>query len=43
MPSTSCENGNATKLFKLISDEYINANVAAVQRKYFNESKGKYI
>ena len=38
MPSTAYE--NMTKLFKIISDQYQNTNIAAVQRKYFNESKG---
>ncbi|CAH1773969.1 unnamed protein product [Owenia fusiformis] len=40
MPSTACENGNMTKLFKLISDQFTNTNIATVQRKYFNEEKG---
>lgn len=42
MPSTAYEtNGNMTKLFKIISDHYQNANIASVQRKYFNETKGE--
>lgn len=40
MPSTAWEGGNMTKLFKLISDEIPLANLATVQRKYFNETKG---
>ena len=40
MPSTAYENSNMTKLFKIISDQYQNTNIAAVQRKYFNETKG---
>lgn len=42
VPNTSCENGNMSKLFKLISDHYQNINISTVQRKYFNESKGKF-
>ena len=41
MPNTACASGNMTKLFQLISDQYHNTNIATVQRKYFNESKGK--
>ena len=40
MPSTAYESSNMTKLFKIISDQYQNTNIAAVQRKYFNETKG---
>ncbi|XP_019619725.1 PREDICTED: mutS protein homolog 4-like [Branchiostoma belcheri] len=40
MPNTACENGNMTKLFKLISDNFNNTNISTVQRKYFNETKG---
>ena len=40
MPSTAYENSNMTKLFRIISDQYQNTNIAAVQRKYFNETKG---
>ncbi|XP_014681092.1 PREDICTED: mutS protein homolog 4-like [Priapulus caudatus] len=40
MPTNSCENGNATKLFKLISDSFSDRVISTVQRKYFNESKG---
>ena len=40
MPNTACENGNMTKLYKLISAQYQNTNIATVQRKYFNETKG---
>ena len=29
-----------TKLFHLVSEHYPNANLATVQRKYFNETKG---
>ena len=40
MPNTACENGNMTKMFKLISTQYQNTNIATIQRKYFNESRG---
>nr|XP_006819740.1 PREDICTED: mutS protein homolog 4-like [Saccoglossus kowalevskii] len=40
MPNTACESGNMTKMFKLISDHFQNTNIATVQRKYFNETKG---
>ena len=40
MPTTACEGGTATKLFNLISNHCLHANLATVQRKYFNESKG---
>jgi len=40
MPNTACEAGNMTKLFQLISEQFPDTNLATVQRKYFNESKG---
>lgn len=40
MPNTSCESGNATKLFQLISDQFQATNMSTVQRKYFNETRG---
>ncbi|XP_065888856.1 mutS protein homolog 4-like isoform X2 [Dysidea avara] len=40
MPNTACEAGNMTKLFHLISEQFADTNLATVQRKYFNESKG---
>ncbi|XP_013406219.1 mutS protein homolog 4 [Lingula anatina] len=40
MPNTVCESGNMTTLFKQISNTFQNANIATVQRKYFNETKG---
>ena len=40
MPNTACEAGNTTKLFQLISEQFNDTNLATVQRKYFNESKG---
>ena len=42
MPNTACEGGNMTKLFKMVSDQVPSANLATVQRKYFNETKGQY-
>lgn len=42
MPNTACEAGNMTKLFQLISEQFTDTNMATVQRKYFNESKGVY-
>ena len=41
MPNTACEGGNMTKLFKMVSDQVPSANLATVQRKYFNETKGR--
>lgn len=43
MPSTACENGNMSKLFKLLSEQFICSNLATVQRKYFNETKGQWL
>ncbi|XP_032231017.2 mutS protein homolog 4 [Nematostella vectensis] len=40
MPNTACENGNTTKLFKFLGDQFVHSNLATVQRKYFNETKG---
>ena len=40
MPSTACEAGKMTKLFKLILEQLPSVNLATVQRKYFNENKG---
>lgn len=40
MPNTACEGGTATKLFSMISNYCPRVNLATVQRKYFNESKG---
>lgn len=40
MPNTACENGKMTELFKFLGDQVPGANLATVQRKYFNESKG---
>ncbi|XP_064639477.1 mutS protein homolog 4-like [Lineus longissimus] len=40
MPNTACENGNMTKLFKMVNEQFTHSNVATVQRKYFNETKG---
>lgn len=41
MPSTAFDNGAMTKLFKLVTHQFQNSNIATVQRKYFNETKGK--
>ena len=41
MPNTVCGTGTATKLFTMISNYCPHVNLATVQRKYFNESKGK--
>ena len=43
MPNTACEGGNMTKLFQLISEQFNDTNLATVQRKYFNESKGMQV
>ena len=40
LPNTACENGNATKLFQMISDEFQQTTISTVQRRYFNETKG---
>ncbi|XP_076454636.1 mutS protein homolog 4-like [Babylonia areolata] len=40
LPSTACENGNATKLFQMVSDEFQHTTISTVQRRYFNETKG---
>ncbi|XP_072198687.1 mutS protein homolog 4 [Excalfactoria chinensis] len=40
MSNTSCEAGNATKLFALITEHFKNVTFTTVQRKYFNETKG---
>ncbi|KAK3734853.1 hypothetical protein QZH41_017561, partial [Actinostola sp. cb2023] len=40
MPNTACENGNMSKLFKLLSEQFLYTNLATVQRKYFNETQG---
>ena len=40
MPSTVCDGSTVTKLFNIISSQCSNANIATVQRKYFNENKG---
>ncbi|KAK3083385.1 hypothetical protein FSP39_021201 [Pinctada imbricata] len=40
MPNTACENGNMTKLMKLVTDEFQGISVSTVQRKYFNETSG---
>ncbi|CAI9729269.1 homolog 4-like [Octopus vulgaris] len=39
IPSTACENGNMSKLFQVISNNFSNCCISTVQRKYFNESK----
>ncbi|PIK47411.1 putative mutS protein-like 4 [Apostichopus japonicus] len=41
MPHTACEGGTMTKLYKLISDNFQATTISTVQRKYFNETKGK--
>lgn len=43
MPNTACENGNMSKLYKLLSEQFLYTNLATVQRKYFNETKGELI
>ena len=40
MPSTTCEGGNVTVLFKMVSNMVTSANIVTVHRKYFNEAKG---
>ena len=43
MPSTVCEGGNMTVLFKMVSSMIAAANIVTIHRKYFNEAKGIYI
>lgn len=43
MPNTVCEGTTVTKLFKMVTNHCPQANLATVQRKYFNEGKGLYI
>jgi DNA mismatch repair protein MSH4 len=40
MPSTACEGGNVTKLFKMVSNQSMTTNIVTVHRRYFNEAKG---
>ena len=40
MPSTACEAGNMTVLFKMISNMMTSSNIVTIHRKYFNEAKG---
>ena len=40
MPNTVCEGTTVTKLFKMVTNHCPQANLATVQRKYFNEGKG---
>ena len=41
MPNTACEGDSTTNLFHKISNYCPHVNLATVQRKYFNEGKGK--
>ena len=43
MPNTACDGGNTTKLFDMVSRHMASANLVTVQRKYFNETKGKVV
>ncbi|XP_028251785.1 mutS protein homolog 4 [Parambassis ranga] len=40
MPDTASEKGKGTKLFKLITENFLGVAFTAIQRKYFNERKG---
>ncbi|XP_041446275.1 mutS protein homolog 4 [Xenopus laevis] len=40
MPNTACDSGTASKLFLLIVENFKDVSFTAVQRKYFNETKG---
>ncbi|XP_077134925.1 mutS protein homolog 4 isoform X1 [Ranitomeya variabilis] len=40
MPNTACESGKSAELFRLINENFKDASVTTVQRKYFNETKG---
>ncbi|XP_069798495.1 mutS protein homolog 4 [Narcine bancroftii] len=40
MPNTTCVKGSGTKLFTLVTENFKNAALSTVQRKYFNETKG---
>ena len=41
MPNTACDGANATRLYKLIGDQFPTSNLVTVQRRYFNETKGE--
>lgn len=43
MPSSMCEGGSTTKLFRIITDSRYSSSITTVQRKYFSESKGKHL
>lgn len=38
-----CDGGAKTKLYQLLSEQFDEATLTTVQRKYFNESKGMAI
>ncbi|MBN3298758.1 MSH4 protein, partial [Amia calva] len=40
MPDTASEKGKGTKLYNLITENFQNVALLAIQRKYFNERKG---
>lgn len=40
MPDTASDKGKGTKLFRLISENFLGVAFTAIQRKYFNERKG---
>lgn len=41
LPNTVCDGTAKTKLYQLLSEQFDEATLTTVQRKYFNESKGK--
>ena len=41
MPNTACDGANATRLYKVIGDQFPTSNLVTVQRRYFNETKGE--
>lgn len=41
MPNTACDGANATRLYKMIGDQFPTSNLVTVQRRYFNETKGE--
>lgn len=43
MPNTACDGANATRLYKVIGDQFPTSNLVTVQRRYFNETKGELV
>nr|XP_026693129.1 mutS protein homolog 4-like [Ciona intestinalis] len=39
-PSTMCDNGSMTQVFKFVNENFQSSNITTVQRHYFNETNG---